>query len=108
MSEKAFELFSHIDHPDDICFTLLFNSCARLGTVEGLNFGRKILSQLSKPSKKNKYILTSALDKFLKCGDISNAENIFFALNRRVIDYKQMMKCYNENRMPCNKNTQSL
>ena len=100
LPEKAFELFSHIDHPDDICFNLLFNSCARLGTVEGLNFGRKIFSQLPQSSDKNKFILASVLDMFVKYGDLSNAEKIFSKINRHVIEYGQMMKCYNENRMP--------
>ncbi|CAF1236736.1 unnamed protein product [Adineta ricciae] len=37
---------------------------------------------------------------FIKCGDISNAEKLFDMLEHVVIDYGQMMKCYNDHRLP--------
>ncbi|UJR24074.1 hypothetical protein I4U23_027042 [Adineta vaga] len=100
MSEKAIELFSQTSNPDGILLCLLFNSCAHVRTKQALDFGRKIWSEMSSIHHKDKYIISSAFDMFIKCGDIVNAENLFTKKNRNVIDYGQMMKCYNDHNMP--------
>ncbi|UJR24040.1 hypothetical protein I4U23_027005 [Adineta vaga] len=99
-ADKAIELFSKNTNPDGILLCLLFNSCAHVQTKQALDFGKKVWSQMSSIHHKNKYILTSAFDMFVKCGDMENAENVFAKKKRIVIDYGQMMKCYNEHSMP--------
>ncbi|UJR24047.1 hypothetical protein I4U23_027012 [Adineta vaga] len=100
MSEKAIELFKKITNPNEIHLCLLFNSCAQVQTKQALDFGKKVWSQMSSIHHKNEFILTSAFDMFIKCGDLSNAENVFTKIKRVVIDYGQMMKGYNEHSMP--------
>ncbi|UJR24035.1 hypothetical protein I4U23_027000 [Adineta vaga] len=99
-AEKAIEFFSKIFNPDEILLCLLFNSCAQVQTKQALDFGKKVWSQMSSIHHRDKYILTSAFDMFVKCGDLENAENVFAKKKRIVIDYGQMMKCYNEHSMP--------
>jgi pentatricopeptide repeat protein len=100
MSEKAIELFSKIINPNEILLCLLLNSCAQFGTTHALNFGRKVWSQMSLANHKNEYILNAAFDMFIKCGDISSAESLFAKMKCIVIDYGQMMKCFNDHSMP--------
>ncbi|UJR24156.1 hypothetical protein I4U23_027122 [Adineta vaga] len=102
MSEKAIELFKKVTDPDEILLCLLFNSCAQVRTKEALDFGRKIWSQMPLIYYKNQYILNTTLDMFIKCDDIINAEKLFNKKKRIVIDYGQMMKCYNNHHMPMN------
>ncbi|UJR23867.1 hypothetical protein I4U23_026839 [Adineta vaga] len=99
MAEKAIELFSKITNPGEIQLCLLFSSCAHVRTKQALDFGKKVWSQMSSIHHRNKYILTSAFDMFVKCGDLENAENVFTKIKREVIDYGQMMTCYNDHSM---------
>lgn len=94
------KIFAKIERPDDVAFVLLFNACARSQTTEALNYGRKIFYQLPKSSHRNDFILTAALDMFVKCGDRANAENVFSQIKRDAADYGQMMKYFNQNKMP--------
>ena len=45
-------------------------------------------------------ILNSALDMFVRCGDVSSAENWFQKMKCDVINYGQMMKCFNVAKLP--------
>lgn len=100
MPEKAMEIFAKIERPDDIAFVLLFNACAQLQRTEALNYGQKIFFQLPKSSYQNDFIMTAALDMFVKCGDGANAEKVFSRIKRDAADYGQMMKYFNQNKMP--------
>ncbi|UJR24004.1 hypothetical protein I4U23_026969 [Adineta vaga] len=100
MAEKAIELFSKITHPGEFQLCLLFSSCAHVRTKQALDFGKKVWSEMSSIHHRNKYILTSAFDMLVKCGDLENAENVFAKKNRTLKDYGQMMKCYNEHSLP--------
>ena len=100
MPEKAIDLFFKVTNPSEILLCLLFSSCAQVRTKEALDFGRKVWFQMPLINRKNKHILVAAFDMFIKCGDISNAEKLFNVLERVVIDYGQMMKCYNDHRLP--------
>ncbi|UJR24021.1 hypothetical protein I4U23_026986 [Adineta vaga] len=99
MADKAIELFSKITHPDEIQLCLLFNSCAQLRTKQAFDFGKKVWSEMSSIHHKNEYILTSTFDMFVKCGDLEKAKNVFIKIKRVVMDYGQMMTCYNEHSM---------
>lgn len=98
--EEAMKLFARTPDPSERCLTLLFTSCARLGTSEALEYGEKIFKKLPNSKYKNEFLVTAALDMFVRCGDYINAEKLFAQIQRNVIDYGQMMKCFNENRMP--------
>ena len=50
--------------------------------------------------RRNRYILNSALDMFIRCGDVSSAENWFSKMKCNVINYAQMMKCLNTEKLP--------
>ena len=100
MSEKAIELYSKINNPSEMMLCLLFANCSQAGTKQALDFGRQVWSQMSLVNRRNKYILTAALNMFITYGDVSNAEKLFITMKPDVIDYGQMMKCYNQQKMP--------
>jgi hypothetical protein len=100
MAEEAMQLFSKISNPDETILCLLFTSCSKVGTKQALDFGRKIWSEMSLVNHRNKYIVTAALNMFITCGDVSSAENLFMTIKLDVNNYGQMMKCYNNQKMP--------
>jgi hypothetical protein len=100
MAEEAIQLFSKINNPDEIIFCLLYTSCSQVGTKQALNFGRKVWSEMSLVNHRNEYIVNTALNMFITCGDVSSAENLFITIKPSVINYGQMMKCYNNRKMP--------
>ncbi len=94
------QLFSKISNPDNVIFSLLFTSCSQIGTKQALDLGRKVWFEMPSVHRKNKYIVTAALNMFITCGDLSNAENLFIIMKPGINDYGQMMKCYNYQGMP--------
>ena len=100
MSEKAIELFPKINNPDEIILGLLFANCSQAGTREAFDFGRQVWSETSLVNHRNKYIVNAALNMFATYGDVLNAENLFITMKPNVIDCGQMMKCYNNQKMP--------
>ncbi|CAF1554748.1 unnamed protein product, partial [Adineta ricciae] len=89
-----------VNNPDRVLRGLLFNSCAQVRTAEALDVGKHVWFSMSEIERKNEYVTVGAFDMFVKCGDISNAERLFNRMTRIVITYGQMMKCYNDHRMP--------
>lgn len=102
MSEKAIELFQKITRPDEVLVCLLFNACAQVCSSHALNVGCKIWFDMPSSYYKNKHILTAALDMFVKCGDLANAEKLFDKKKHTVSDYGQLMQYYNDHQMPMN------
>ena len=100
LAHEAIELFSTITNPNRVNLILLFNSCAQLGTPQALETGRQVLTQMPSVYRTNPYILNSVLDMFIRCGDVSSAEKWFSNMKRHVITYGQMMKCFNEEKLP--------
>ena len=102
LAHEAIELFSTISNPDRVILIVLFNSCAQLGTPQALETGRQALTQMPSIYRTNQYILTSVLAMFIRCGDVSSAEKWFSNTenNNNVITYGQLMKCYNEEKLP--------
>jgi pentatricopeptide repeat protein len=100
MPEKAMQLFSKISNPNHVIFSFLFTSCSQTGTKQALDLGRKVWFEMPSAHRQNKYVLTSALNMFITCGDLSNAENLFTIMKPEVIEYGQMLKCYNNHKMP--------
>jgi pentatricopeptide repeat protein len=100
LAHEAIELFSTISNPNEIILILLFNGCAQLGTPQALETGRQALTQMPSIHRTNKYILTSVLDMFIRCGDVSSAEKWFSNMKSDVIAYGHMMKCFNDEKLP--------
>ena len=100
MPEKAIETFKNAHEQDAIILGLLFNSCAQVRTAQALDFGKQVWFSTSDLHRKHEYTVVTAFDMFIKCGDISNAEQVFDRMKRIVITYGQMMKCYNDHHMP--------
>ena len=79
--------------PDAILLNLLFNACAHLGTTEALNSAKMIYEEMPKPFHSNTYLLTSLLDVYMKCGDLSSAQQLFNRSTRKELSmYGAMMK----------------
>ena len=100
MPKKAVEIFQKLNDPNEITIVLLLNSCVQLNTEEAFKIGQQMISRLPKSYSQNKFLLTSALKMFVHYGDVSNAEKIFSMMKCDVIDYGQMMKCFNQAKMP--------
>ena len=100
MAAKAIELFSKINNPNEMVLCLLFANCSQVGTKQALDFGRQIWSEMSLVNRRNKYTVNAALNMFVTYGDVFNAENLFMTMKPDVINYGQMMKCYNHQKMP--------
>jgi pentatricopeptide repeat protein len=100
LAQEAIELFSTIKNPDEINVVLLLNSCAQVGTSQSLDIGRQVLAKMPVVYHRNKYILNSALDMFVRSGDVCSAENWFSKMKCDAIHYGQMMKCFNNGKLP--------
>ncbi|CAF1414299.1 unnamed protein product [Rotaria magnacalcarata] len=99
--EKALNLYEKMNvKPNEIIYTLVFNSCAQLSNDRAQIIGKKLLEQMPHIYRNNNIILTSALHMLMKFGDVSHAECIFkLNRNKDIICYNAMMKGYNENQM---------
>ncbi|CAF1620630.1 unnamed protein product, partial [Adineta ricciae] len=101
MPAKAIETFKSVNNNSDkVLLSLLFNSCAQVRTAEALDFGKQVWFSMSEIHRKDEHTAVSAFDMFIKCGDIFNAEQVFDRIKRIVVNYGQMMKYYNDHRMP--------
>lgn len=92
MADKAITLYKTIIDPNEIIVILLFNACAQLGTTKELNIIKSVASNIPRIFFSNRYIVTSLIDGYIKCGDIKNAESIFRAIkNKHLETYAAMM-----------------
>jgi pentatricopeptide repeat protein len=100
LSNKAIDLFNEINNPDEVIINLLFNACAQLGTVEALNLVKRISKEIPKSFHSNHRLSTSLFDALIKCGDCSNAENLFSKTQKSVMDYGNLMNGFNKENNP--------
>jgi hypothetical protein len=100
MPEKAFDLFSKISNPSEILLIQIFNTCAQLGNSDALNYGKTVFDQMSIDCQKNSFLMNSAFNVFIKCGEIAYAERIFSKIKRFVIGYGRLMKTFNLENKP--------
>ncbi|CAF4247198.1 unnamed protein product, partial [Rotaria sordida] len=92
-ANKAIDVFNKIKNPDEILVHLLFNACAHLGTNEALTLVNNVSSQMPKSSYLNTRLLTSLLDVWMKCGDVTNAELLYNKSAKKTLSmYGAMMK----------------
>jgi pentatricopeptide repeat protein len=100
LANEAIELFSTIRNPNEIIVVLFLNSCAQVGTAQALQIGRQVIDGLPPISLRNRYVLNTVLDMFIRCGDVSSAENWFSKMKCHLNNYGQMMKGFNEANLP--------
>jgi pentatricopeptide repeat protein len=96
MPQKAINLFAHIDRPDEIAATVLFNACAQLKTAQALALGQTVYSRLPVPSRQSHLLQQAFFNILCRCHDIANAENLFERMKRDVVAYGSLMKAYND------------
>ena len=63
--------------PDEYTFSILFKICTQIGDQRSLEFGQLIFNRMPKKYHNDIVIINSALQMFIKCGDISKAEELF-------------------------------
>ena len=100
MFKETLKLFFEIPKPDEINYMLLFNACAGIGSEKALTSVKRILKKMPIAYNSHSKVLTSAFDAFIKCGDISSAEQLFFNMKRNAISYAILMQAYNKDDQP--------
>lgn len=100
MPQKAIDLFLKISKPKDVILSIFFEACAQLRSVEALDSGKKVFTQLSSESLLTRRVLESILNMFTKCGDERSAESLFDRLERNVFSYGSLMKMFNMKNEP--------
>ena len=97
MAQKAIDLFQTLRRePTDTILIGLFSACARLKHSRAISIGHEALSKMNSKYSNNVNVLTSALDMYIKSGQMNRAEKIFSKIKpKTVIKYGAMMKGYN-------------
>ena len=96
MPQKAIDLFSDIDKPDEITTIVFFSACAQLKDEKTLVLAKKIFSQLPRQFHQSRFLLPTVFNMFCRYNDISTAEILFERIHRDVITYGSLMKSYND------------
>ncbi|CAM4831443.1 unnamed protein product [Rotaria magnacalcarata] len=92
-SKQAIDLFNEIKDPNEIIITLFFNACAQLGTEKELLLLKSISSKISNSFYSDPYVVTSLIDAFMKCGDVTSAKALFDRSSKKTTPvYGAMMK----------------
>ncbi|CAF1975528.1 unnamed protein product [Rotaria magnacalcarata] len=84
-AKKAIDLFREIKDPDEITITLVFNVCTQLGTEKELNLLKTISPKFCNTFYSNPYVLTSLIDAFMKCGDVTSAKSLFDKSTKKTL-----------------------
>ncbi|CAF1258461.1 unnamed protein product [Rotaria magnacalcarata] len=93
LSQQAIDLFNEIKDPNETIITLFFNACAQLGTEKELILLKSISSKISNSFYSNPYVVTSLIDAFMKCGDVTSAKALFDRSTKKALSmYGAMMK----------------
>ena len=100
MVQQAFDLFEKITNPNEILLIQIFNTCAKLENQKALNCGRKFFEQMPIEYEKHQFLMNSAFNMFIKCGDSTFAERIFKKIPRFCIGYGRLMKTFNLEKQP--------
>ena len=86
---------------DPFVLTIIFDVCANLGDEKALEVGRLVFSQMDSSYYGNTVVMTSALNMFMKDGDVNKAEEVFRSIKSKdIIAYAAMMKGYILNNDP--------
>lgn len=91
--QKAIDLFSEIEKPNEMVMVLVINACAQLRTNKALEMVKTLTCQMPMHFSSNEHIITSLIDALMKCGDVEGAEQIFSRSKmRNQAIYGAMMK----------------
>ncbi len=91
--EEALNFFKETNIiPDEYTYSIVFKICTEIGDQRSLEFGQLIFNRMPKKFHNNIVIITSALQMFIKCGEISKAEELFNRIeNKNLFTYSVMM-----------------
>ena len=85
--------FERIKNPDSVSYIMLYNACAQMQSKEGLELIRNVSKTIPKSFYSDVKLVTSLLDAYGKCGDITSAQALFGSLEIRTIEmYNALMK----------------
>jgi hypothetical protein len=93
---EALEFFRQINSPDEYLYSTIFKLCVELGDQQSLQFGKNLFQKMPKIFHKNIVVLSSAMNLFNKCEEISKSEEIFSQMEKNVISSLIMMQGYFE------------
>ncbi|CAF1449723.1 unnamed protein product [Rotaria magnacalcarata] len=91
LSQEAIDLFNEIKDPNEIIITLFFNACVQLGTEKELILLKSISSKISNSFYSNPYVVTSLIDAFMKCRDVTSAKALFDRSTKKTISMYGVM-----------------
>ena len=81
--------------------TTIFDICGKLADEKAFQFGEKIFSQMDKSYLQYTTAMNSALNMFVRHGNVGKAEELFHSIkSKNVITYGAMMNGYNLNDYP--------
>ena len=102
-AEAALKLFQQMNiTPNEHIYGTLFKICANIADQRSLQFGTMMFNAMPKQFHDNTIVLTSALQMFIKCDDISKAEQIFMKVKKTNLFSFSIMMTGNENRIHVN------
>lgn len=77
---------------NEYTFSILFKICTDSADQRSLEFGQLIFDRMPKKFHNNSVVITSALQMFVKCGNISKAEQLFNTIqNKNLFTFSVMM-----------------
>ena len=93
MPEKVVELFETMSiKADEVTIILLFNACAKLCNTRAIQLGKHVFTRLPTTSLQNQQLINSAIDMFMKFGDVKNTELLFEKIKKKtLVSYGAMM-----------------
>ena len=101
-SEDALTLFEKMTIiPDRFLVTIAFGICANLVNERSIKLGRKIFSKIHEKYSQDIVVMTSALNMFVKIGDMDKAKELFTSMKSKdIVSYNAMIKGYYLNDNP--------
>ena len=93
-SEHALTLFENMTIiPDRFLVTIALTLCANLANERSMKLGRKIFSKIHENYSQDTVVMTSALNMFVKIGDIDKAKELFTSMKSKdIVSYGAMIK----------------
>ena len=95
LCEKAIDLFFTIPNPNEHMIVFFLNACAKLADQHSLNLAKEFLNKINSNYKTNEFILCTASNMFLKCNEITFAEDYLSKMSKSDIKYGMLMKISN-------------
>ena len=85
--------FEQIKNPDSVSYIMLYNACAQMQSKEGLELIRNVSKTIPKSFYSDVKLVTSLLDAYGKCGDVTSAQILFDSSENKNIEmHNALMK----------------